>query len=289
MVRAGRSGSGRGKTMHWGTVLVFFRALLSLTPVWVDKGHGRWVRRIRIHPALRTFLGVALMALGIAWGMNVFMGPPVPETPRGPLPEATESVSPTLPAEPSDPQPLITDQNQPAAEPVKAENDVGTERPSLLKEQPDPRPRVLPRSLTKQDSVRPGDYWVRIRKGDYTLSLYRGDELVKNYSVAVGRNPGDKRRAGDHRTPVGQFRVQSIENSQRWKHDFGDGNGMIDGAYGPWFIRLDTGWKGIGIHGTHDPDSRGSMATEGCIRMSNEEVQELKRYAYKNMRVVIEE
>ena len=130
---------------------------------------------------------------------------------------------------------------------------------------------------------------MRISKGDYTLSLYRGNELVKNYSVAVGRNPGNKRRIGDNRTPVGQFRVQSIENSQSWKHDFGDGNGVIKGAYGPWFIRLDTGWKGIGIHGTHDPDSRGSMATEGCIRMSNEEIRELRRYAYRNMRVIIEE
>ena len=100
---------------------------------------------------------------------------------------------------------------------------------------------------------------------------------------------GNKRRIGDNRTPVGRFRVQSIENSQSWKHDFGDGNGVIDGAYGPWFIRLNTGWKGIGIHGTHDPDSRGSMATEGCIRMSNEEVRELRRYAYRNMRVIIEE
>ena len=258
--------------MPGGTVLDFLRALFSLTPVWVDKGHGRWVRRIRMHPALRAFLGVALMALGIAWGMNFFMGPPVPET--------AESVSPAFPVKPPEPRPLIAVQEQPTAEPV---------RPSVPKEQPDPRPRAVPRPLTKQEPAGPGDYWVRIRKGDYTLSLYRGDELVKNYSVAVGRNPGDKRRAGDHRTPVGQFRVQSIENSQRWKHDFGDGNGMIDGAYGPWFIRLDTGWKGIGIHGTHDPDSRGSMATEGCIRMSNEEVQELKRYAYKNMRVVIEE
>ena len=135
----------------------------------------------------------------------------------------------------------------------------------------------------------PGEYWVYISKGDCTLSLYRGNELVKNYSVAVGRNPGNKRRIGDNRTPVGRFRVQSIENSQSWKHDFGDGNGVIDGAYGPWFIRLNTGWKGIGIHGTHDPDSRGSMATEGCIRMSNEEVRELRRYAYRNMRVIIEE
>ena len=135
----------------------------------------------------------------------------------------------------------------------------------------------------------PGEYWVRISKGDCTLSLYRGSVLVKNYSVAVGRNTGNKRRIGDNRTPVGQFRVQSIENSQGWKHDFGDGKGEIAGAYGPWFIRLDTGgWKGIGIHGTHAPDSLGTMASEGCIRMNNDEIRDLKNYAYRNMIVRIE-
>ena len=49
------------------------------------------------------------------------------------------------------------------------------------------------------------------------------------------------------------------------------------------------GWKGIGIHGTHDPDSRGTNATEGCIRLSNEDIDELKQYAYKNMPVIIRE
>ena len=34
----------------------------------------------------------------------------------------------------------------------------------------------------------PGEYWVYISKGDCTPSLYQGKELVKNYSVAVGRN-----------------------------------------------------------------------------------------------------
>ncbi len=133
-------------------------------------------------------------------------------------------------------------------------------------------------------------YWIRVSKGDYTLSLYRGKDLVKTYSVAVGQNPGNKRAIGDHRTPVGDFRVVSIEDASKWKHDFGDGKGKIAGAYGPWFIRLDAGgWKGIGIHGTHDPDSRGTMATEGCIRLSNEEISDLRRYAHRNMRVVIEE
>jgi len=80
---------------------------------------------------------------------------------------------------------------------------------------------------------------------------------------------------GDFRTPEGEFPVSSIEDSRKWTHDFGDGKGRIKGAYGPWFIRLETGWKGIGIHGTHDPDSIGTAATEGCIRLANPDLLRL--------------
>ena len=133
-------------------------------------------------------------------------------------------------------------------------------------------------------------YNIRVSKSEYTLTLYKGNEFVKSYPIAVGRNPGDKQRVGDNRTPTGNFKIVSIENASKWTHDFGDGKGKIKGAYGPWFLRLDAkGWKGIGIHGTHDPDSRGTMATEGCIRLSNEDIAELKTFAYKNMPVVIRE
>ena len=258
-------------------ILDFLVELFTLTPVWVDRGQGRWVLRLRMHPALRALLAISLMSFGIAWSLNRFMDAPAPETPQAQVP--------------SEPQPQV----QPQFQPQPQTHDRSWEQPQQEALYPSElvEPPQLENIVVDEPEVsgrgETGEYWVRISKGDYTLSLYRGSELVKNYSVAVGRNPGNKRRIGDNRTPVGQFRVQSIENSQSWKHDFGDGNGVIKGAYGPWFIRLDTGWKGIGIHGTHDPDSRGSMATEGCIRMSNEEVQELRRYAYRNMRVIIEE
>ncbi|MBQ7665246.1 MAG: L,D-transpeptidase, partial [Synergistaceae bacterium] len=117
-----------------------------------------------------------------------------------------------------------------------------------------------------------------------------GNNIVQEYSIATGKNPVDKQIVGDNRTPVGNFKIVSIENASKWSHDFGDGKGKIKGAYGPWFLRLDAkGWKGIGIHGTHDPDSRGTNATEGCIRLSNKDIDELKQYAYKNMPVIIKE
>ncbi|MEX2117711.1 MAG: L,D-transpeptidase [Bacteroidota bacterium] len=117
-----------------------------------------------------------------------------------------------------------------------------------------------------------------VRKSEYALSVFRGDSLLTTYQIAVGQNSGEKQRPGDKRTPVGEFTISQIQNSGTWVRDFGDGKGHVPGAYGPWFLRLKTpGWTGIGIHGTHDPSSLGTMATEGCIRLSNENIAELKK------------
>jgi lipoprotein-anchoring transpeptidase ErfK/SrfK len=114
--------------------------------------------------------------------------------------------------------------------------------------------------------------WILIEKSRFTLIEYSGTRELARFDVALGKNPGDKQRVGDMRTPEGVFRVVSIHDSRHWVHDFGDGKGPVSGAYGPWFIRLETGWKGIGIHGTHDPGSTGTRASEGCIRMKNDDL-----------------
>lgn len=111
---------------------------------------------------------------------------------------------------------------------------------------------------------------------------------VRRYGIACGRNVGDKQRAGDMRTPVGMFKVLEVLDAHTWKHDFGDGKGVIAGAYGPRFVRLVTGHNGIGIHGTHDESSIGKLATEGCIRLHNADILEFAtKFAYKGMPVII--
>ncbi|MDW8467083.1 MAG: L,D-transpeptidase [Chloroherpetonaceae bacterium] len=124
-----------------------------------------------------------------------------------------------------------------------------------------------------------------IKKSDYKLYLYCGDVLEKVYPIAVGKNKGDKEAEGDMRTPEGYFYISQIQNSEKWTHDFKDGKGEIAGAYGPWFLRLHTSkertksgkaWRGIGIHGTHDESSIGTAATEGCIRLRNSDLLDLK-------------
>ncbi len=120
------------------------------------------------------------------------------------------------------------------------------------------------------------DVWVKIAKDRFRLYVNRGDQKIAAFPVAIGSNPGDKQEVGDRRTPEGTFKLIQIQDASYWTHDFGDGKGPIDGAYGPWFLRLETGWKGIGIHGTHDPSSIGKRVTEGCIRLTNENLEILK-------------
>lgn len=120
------------------------------------------------------------------------------------------------------------------------------------------------------------DVWVKIVKERFRLYVNRGDQKIAAFPVAIGSNPGNKETVGDRRTPEGTFKVVQIQDASYWTHDFGDGKGPIDGAYGPLFIRLETGWKGIGIHGTHDPSSIGKRVTEGCIRLTNENVEILE-------------
>ncbi|WP_279008469.1 L,D-transpeptidase [Synergistes jonesii] len=130
--------------------------------------------------------------------------------------------------------------------------------------------------------------WLKIVKGEHLLYVMRGDKELEKFAVAVGKNSGDKRKKGDCRTPEGIFSVKQVQDARSWSHDFHDGMGPIQGAYGPWFIRLKTGWSGIGIHGTHDPLSIGKNVTEGCIRLANDDLDRLnKEYVTTGMKVVV--
>jgi len=132
--------------------------------------------------------------------------------------------------------------------------------------------------------------FVIINKADMTLSHYdyKGNLLQKS-GVATGKSFGNKKVIGDLKTPEGVFNVVNVEDASSWAHDFkNDTLGEIKGAYGPYFIRLAVpGQKGIGIHGTHDSNSIGSRASEGCIRMQNDEVRKLANVIKPSTVVVI--
>lgn len=161
--------------------------------------------------------------------------------------------------------------------------------PLPKEESPEAMRQTLEKAVPSLENVPENSMWIRIVKSRHTMYIYNGKELLRSYPIAVGRNAGNKQRIGDCRTPEGDFQVQQIQKADYWTHDFGDGKGPIEGAYGPWFIRIQAGsWKGIGIHGTHDPNSIGKNVTEGCIRLTNEDLGELKPKVHVGMKVVIE-
>jgi lipoprotein-anchoring transpeptidase ErfK/SrfK len=146
-----------------------------------------------------------------------------------------------------------------------------------------------------KETPAPHDYSILVKKGEYKLYLLDKGQPVAVWGVALGKNAGQKTVSGDMKTPDGTFEVDEIDNASTWTHDFGDGKGEIKGAYGPWFLSLNTDklsggkWGGIGIHGTHDPNSIGTRASEGCIRLQNENLLKLKSVVKVGTKVTIEE
>lgn len=127
----------------------------------------------------------------------------------------------------------------------------------------------------------------------YVYAVVNGDTTrIAHFPVCLSKNKGQKEKGGDMRTPESEpgepFTIKQIQNASDWHHDFGDGRGNIL-AYGNWFLRLETPFSGIGIHGsTNNEESVPGRASEGCIRLRDADIITLKEnYAYVGMPVII--
>ena len=131
--------------------------------------------------------------------------------------------------------------------------------------------------------------FIVISKQDLRLVMFDADgKVLKDCGISCAKTVGAKQKRGDHKTPEGIFKINELLRSDYLTHDFGDGKGPVKGAYGPWFLRLDVpGYRDIGIHGTHKPESIGTRDTEGCIRLVNENIVELKGLVKVGVPVII--
>jgi len=140
---------------------------------------------------------------------------------------------------------------------------------------------------------------VRVTKGSWSLLLdkslfkmwvlYEGCPF-KGYTITTG--------APNKETPVTKFVVGGKNpHPAWWPPSEMKVSGKIPVPYGDpqnplgeWWVSLEHDlFHGIGIHGTNDPGSIGSKASNGCIRMLNEEVVEVAALAFKGMVVSIVE
>ncbi len=106
---------------------------------------------------------------------------------------------------------------------------------------------------------------ILVDKSQNTLILKTDEEVVKTYIVSTGLN---------NSTPVGNFKITNKLPNPTWFKA-----GAVVSADSPENI-LGTRWLGLdlpgyGIHGTTDPQSLGRQVTQGCVRMSNPDVEEL--------------
>lgn len=93
---------------------------------------------------------------------------------------------------------------------------------------------------------------IRVNIAAKTLSVYRNGTLIKEYPVATGKLTTP--------TPQGVFTVINKQLNP-------------GGPYGTRWLGLSK--KGYGIHGTNAPESIGTAASNGCIRMFNSDIEDL--------------
>jgi len=130
-------------------------------------------------------------------------------------------------------------------------------------------------------------------KSDRELTLYfRGQEVAK-YGVALGKNPvGDKISRGDGRTPEGLFYIQG-RNPQS-KYHLALRISYPDAAHAERAAKRGTTAGGdIMIHGLPRAFAmigalhRQQDWTEGCIALTNEEIEEIWRAVPDGARILI--
>jgi lipoprotein-anchoring transpeptidase ErfK/SrfK len=127
--------------------------------------------------------------------------------------------------------------------------------------------------------IHTASFSIRIDKSKNVLVLYSNDEAVKKYSVATGKK---------NCTPVGEFKITDKLVNPTW---FKTGAILPPGSPEN---ALGTRWMGFnkpayGIHGTVEPKSIGTQASEGCIRMLNKEVEELYSIVPVGTKVTIQD
>ena len=111
-----------------------------------------------------------------------------------------------------------------------------------------------------------GSFKIHVDKSDNVLEVFLNDRFFKRYQVGTGEY---------NKTPVGVFKVTDrIAQPTWWRPDgkaipYGDPENEL----GTHWLSLDV--PGYGLHGTWEPESIGKQESAGCIRMLNEEIEEL--------------
>jgi len=134
-------------------------------------------------------------------------------------------------------------------------------------------PELIKKSNNLGDTLVPGKkikvwtapFSIIVDKSNNTLILKSDEEILKTYTVSTGK---------DNCTPVGSFKITNkIVNPTWFKKGEVIASADPKNALGSRWLGINQ--PGYGIHGTIEPEKLGRQVTEGCVRMSNRDVEEL--------------
>ena len=129
----------------------------------------------------------------------------------------------------------------------------------------------------KKDGAAPASIDIKIDAKTNMLGVFRGNKLIAGYPVTIG--------SAHMASPVGEWKVRRITkmptfgyDKEMLQHGRRSGNFHLlppgpRNPVGVMWIALNK--KGMGIHGTNEPDSTGRAASHGCIRLANWDVVRL--------------
>lgn len=113
-------------------------------------------------------------------------------------------------------------------------------------------PRIL--YAAEEGPMPEGEVRLEVDTEKLILTVFVGDTAWKSYPVAVGK--------WTTLSPVGEWKIVEMGYAP-------------GGPFGSRWMALDVPWGSYGIHGTNRPWSVGSYASSGCIRLYNEDVEEI--------------
>ena len=160
---------------------------------------------------------------------------------------------------------------------IAANDAEARDEPAAAKGKPSSRTRSQDEPKDKPDSPATGEVAVKVDIPSHMLTVTEGDKLIAAYPVTVG---------SEHTaSPVGEWKVQAVAKLPNFRYDqamlsHGQRSGNFyllppgpNNPVGILWIQLNK--KGIGLHGTNDPDDIGRNASHGCVRLANWDIVRL--------------